>query len=626
MSVKMKYLRDRVPSFNIPSYQGRWYEDLVPDTLDIQERIALAVNGLTGPTDPDLDHMMYFYADFRAHPPIMGHGKSDVCTSKFMEALPLMRLASGCDLNHHVDPVWMKAALRMIGPGGLLYWPMSPYAKVPPDWCDPVPKGAKHFALPTWNGRMMGAMTVYMLRDPKGPWRKINEGIVDGLRNVAVFEDDYAWFPHGAYVPGPNGPRHKKVDWKPFGIFSSLFGWCIGGLAQFHRHSGYQPAVDLAEKLSSFLAFHGEYFGPNGEFLPNNAGRQWEADPKEFTAGPPPATHHIHFQHHVTPLLGIADHAIAAGSKELCDFAVRSFEWARSKGCGQVGYFPENIDDPSEFEGSETCEVAAMIGLALKLSAAGLGDYWDDADRWIRNQFAENQLLQSDWVYHVSAGESIRPRMRIRPSVFQPGRETADRVPERNIGAFAGWPTANDWFAGQGSGIMHCCTGNATRALYYIWEHILTCDHGVLKVNLLLNRPSAWADVHSHLPYAGQVDIHMKKACKQVHLRVPEWVKSADVSCLVNGKKRKLTWSGRYAVIEGARPEEIITFNFPISERKLQVNIEKQNYFLTARGNDVVDIYPRGRYFPLYQRTYYRQNVTRWKKTTRFVANENIYW
>ena len=454
ISGRIEYVRDRIPSFDVPEYKGKTYEDMVPDTLDIQERIELAVNGLTGPTDPQLDHLIYFSVDLRANPPIMSHGRADVCTAKFMESLPLMRLACGSSLNDQTDPLWMEMALRMIGPGGLLYWPSTPYARIP-DWCEPVPRGQKQFALSIWNGRMMGAMTAYMIRDPEGPWLQTNKDIVDGLCKVAVREHDYAYFPHGAYVPGANGPRHARVAWKPFGIFSSLFGWLVAGLAQFHRASGYEPAVDLGERLSRFLAFHGEYFGPEGEFLPNNAGREWEANPKEFVTGPPPASHHIHFQHHVTPLLGMADHAIAAGSKELCEFVVKAFEWGRSKGCGLVGYFPENIDDNSELECSETCEVAAMIGLALKLSAAGLGDYWDDADRWIRNQFAENQLLQSDWAYHMSAGSLVRPRMRVRPSLFTAGAETDDHVPERNIGAFAGWPTA---MTGSWARVRESCT------------------------------------------------------------------------------------------------------------------------------------------------------------------------
>ena len=57
------------PAFGEPAYQPIQYDDLIPDSLDIQERMALAVNGLTGPTDADKDHLIYFHADFSANPP-----------------------------------------------------------------------------------------------------------------------------------------------------------------------------------------------------------------------------------------------------------------------------------------------------------------------------------------------------------------------------------------------------------------------------------------------------------------------------------------------------------------------------------------------------------------------------
>ena len=187
-----------------------------------------------------------------------------------------------------------------------------------------------------------------------------------------------------------------------------------------------------------------------------------------FEPGPPPVNNLIHFQHHMVPLLGILDLALAVGNTEMADFVRRSFEWAMTKGDITVGYFAENIDNNRQLETSELCEVAGMIGLALKLSASGLGDYWDDADRWIPNQFAEGQLLRADWIYHMAEAGLVTRSTRIPPSAYDPDVTTCDHVPERNIGAFAGWPTANDWFAGYGSGIMGCCTGNATRALYYI--------------------------------------------------------------------------------------------------------------------------------------------------------------
>jgi hypothetical protein len=394
-----------------------------------------------------------------------------------------------------------------------------------------------------------------------------------------------------------------------------------GGMHELDR-SG-----ELAGKLARYLVYHGGYYGPNGEFLPKYSG--YEHRLEEMAAqGIPGMSPRIHFQHHMVPLLGVLDYALATGDRNLSEFVRKSFEWARKNGNDVVGYFPENLGDPNELQTSETCEVAGMIGLALKLSASGIGDYWDDTDRWVRNQFAENQLLQSDWMYRMAEG-GLTPSWvgnRVAKSAVNPMTETADRVPERNIGAFAGWPTANDWFIGQGSGIMHCCTGNGTRALYYIWEHILTESNGVLSVNLLLNRPSPWADIHSHIPYTGQVDVKVKKNCRLLRMRIPQWVKPEEVACMVNGQSKELGWDGRYALVGSVKPKDVVTLTFPIAERKVEVDIQKQHYNLTLKGNDVVDLYPRGRFCPFYQRNHYRQNDTRWRKAPRFVSNESIHW
>ncbi len=132
------HVRQEIPAFDVPTYPGRRYEEMVPDTLDIQQRMALAVNGLTGPTDAARDHLLYFLVRFRANPPCMLHGPPDQCQLKFMESLPLMRLASGSALNDHVDPVWMATALRLIGPEGQAYWPARPRAPHP-NWHPPDP-------------------------------------------------------------------------------------------------------------------------------------------------------------------------------------------------------------------------------------------------------------------------------------------------------------------------------------------------------------------------------------------------------------------------------------------------------------------------------------------------------
>ena len=369
---------------------------------------ALAVNGLTGPTDPEADHELYFLAHLAHNPPMMDHDWNDQCQSKLMESLPLMRLVGGTDLNEHVDRCWMEALL----------------------------------------------------------------------------------------------------------------------------HGGFR------------------YGMLNGE-----------------------------------PLLG---------------------------------YFPEHLGSPY-LEHSEICEVADMVALGLKSTEAGVGDYWDEVDRWTRNMLAEGQMTSTDadWLVLYSEDQPL--------SAVDPVNQTTERVLERNIGAFAGWPKANDWYAGEGPGIMHCCTGNGTRALYYVWEKMLQHDGGKLRVNLLLNRASRWADVDSHIPYVGQVDVKVKEPL-ELWIRAPEWVETGEARVRVNGEERRVGWAGRYAEVGEVKPGDVATMRFPIAERTDTVWIEKERYRLVRKGNEVVAIDPPGKVCPLCRREHYRQNETRWRSVERFIPDKVIHW
>ena len=53
------YITPKIPEVGLPPYEGEKYEATVPDTLDLAERARLAVNGLTGPTNPLADYEIY---------------------------------------------------------------------------------------------------------------------------------------------------------------------------------------------------------------------------------------------------------------------------------------------------------------------------------------------------------------------------------------------------------------------------------------------------------------------------------------------------------------------------------------------------------------------------------------
>ena len=613
------YIRPEIPQFDVPLYEGQRYEALVPDTLDLQARAALAVHGLTGPTNPLADYEVYFFAYFHSNPVMMQHSSDSHCMNKFMEALPLLRIMSGSQDAEQVDRRWMEVLLHQIGPDGLAYLPTKgrPWALLGIErLLPPHAKDREQFISPIHCGRLLSALTLYDQRDGGGLWRETAERLVDALADVAVDRGDYAYFaphPYWAEKGSTADPAHRATH---TGL--EVRG-AVLGLTHLYRATGYEPARDFAKKLVHYMLHVCQGFDEDGRF---NASLYSEGDDAGYQVQMPDARH---FHLHSYALQSILEYGSVTGDAELMELARKGYLYGKSQGNDLLGYFPEFVNSP-RMEHSELCEVADMIALGLKLTDAGLGDYWDDADRWARNMFAEGQLTHTDWInrLHVAGMEGTR-EVDVLPSHINPIYQTTERVAERNLGCFAGWPKANDWYAGQGMGIMHCCTGNAARALYYLWDHILTQENGRLSVNLLLNRASPWADIDSYIPYKGQVDVKVKQPLN-LAMRIPEWVRAGDVRCEVAGGARDLGWEGRYAKVGSVKPGDRVSLIFPIAERTDVVYVEKERYTLVRKGNEVVSIDPPGKYCPLYQRAHYRVDAPRWRKMERFVSDESIHW
>ena len=605
---EIKYINSTKPEVELPSYSGQRYEIMMPDTLDLQDMACRGVNGLTGPTDPEADYEIYWRAAFSANrEPIMWHSDvGDIGTlGEFIEALPLLRVISGSSRNDHVEQRWLEVIRQMQGPDGLLHIP-----KIGRPWCvwnysDSAPlclgrePTGNHYVSPFFGGRSLGTMTIYSLLTGDTEWKNAGRKLADGLGTLAVAEGEKA---------------HLPLTGEPVVVSDNTaalsHSWCIQGLANHARHTGYEPALDLAGRFAHWVIEDLHYFGSDGRFL------------QEYPGNP-----RVHFYGHTSVLSSLLDYGIISGDKEAVDFAHRGFRYGMTRGECLLGYFPEWLDVPFAAP-LETCELAQMIALALKLSRHGVGDYWDMVERWVRNLFFEAQLKKPDrfrWVTGRIPATEVAP-------MELPPYHTAERVVERNIGAFGSTLAVNDLLAGRNvyggsylDGIAHCCTGNATRTIYYVWENIITHDAGKLRVNLALNRGSRWVDVNSHLPYRGQIDIQVKESV-ELSVRIPEWVKPEETKCTVDARDRRPEHDGRYAVVGKVKAGESVTLSFPITERSEYINVEKRAYRVLLRGNTCVDIDPPGVNVPLFQREHYREDETRWRKRTRFIPEQQIDW
>ena len=609
------YITPKIPEVGLPPYEGEKYEATVPDTLDLAERARLAINGLTETTNPLADYELYNTVSFRTDPPSMEmHCWYPTLLLKFMWALSMMRLMSGSEQNLQVERRWMEVALKMQGPDGLIYTTVGgrPWALLGFQVRD-VEFPKDQILQPFVCAVMLGAMANLAKRDPGGVWKKALRRLVDGMIELAVVDGDFAFYWPSCIVATKERPARPAMPTRPFDAEGSVVPH---GLVRAYGVLGYEPALVLAKKYINYLRKN--FYGPDGSF--------WAS---------PRLAAHAHFHAHSRGLLAMEEYAEAAGDKELMQFVVRSFELyrdqganftrakrkagegsdydlVRTPGAGLVGFFPEWTDAPA-WQTVETCPLADMVALALRLSEAGEGDYWDDADRWIRNQLVENQLVKTDWVYAL--GKKLGDPPKSGPNV------STDRVPERNLGAFAFHPSPNDWDARESPGIAHCCTANGSKTLFWAWERILRYSKGKLKVNLLLNRASRWADVESYIPYEGRVQVKVKQPL-ELSLRIPEWVAPGQVSCEVNGQERKLGWDGRYAKVGNVGTGSIVRLTFPIAERSEVVWIEKRRYKIVRKGNEVVSIDPPGVNYSLYQREHFRADKARTRKVVRFVSSE----
>ena len=599
----IEYIRKEIPDFELPGYEGERYEAFVPDTLDLQERAALAINCLTEPTNPDADYELYWIVNLNNNPPSMTHRIHDHVQSKFMEALPLLRLASGSDQNLHVERRRLEALLHMQGPDGLFYYPVGGRPWAQHAFFGKEPLGS-HYRTACMDGPLLATLGCYHALNGEALWREAGEKMVQGLAGRVVERDGYVFLPEWVHAPGdPFDPEMPT----PHPFQTAHVAWVLQGLVQFHAVTAYAPALELAGKFAKGLRGPTGVFGDDGSFLaPVEGTQEGDAADAAFDA----VNGLVHFHVHTKGLLALADYADATGDSELWELVRRGYEFGRTRGEPLVGYYPE-WTNATKFSTAETCEVAEMLVLAARLSLAGIGDYWDDVDRIVRNQFAEAQL--------TAIHSRQLPNLPLNP-VNAP-HKSSDRVIERNIGAFAGWPSPNDF----GWGIMHCCTGNAARAIYYIWESILTRQADTLRVNLLLNRASPWVDVHSHLPYNGRVEIEVKDACK-LAVRMPGWAELDQVRCDLNGDAISPVADGRYLIVGAVKPGDKVTFDLPLTEHEKAIWIEKDDFTFVLRGHEVVDVHPRGTKRPLYQRAHYRQGETRWRKVTRFVPARQLDW
>jgi hypothetical protein len=631
--------------------KGSIYEAEVPDTLDLAERARWGVNALTGIVDPGRGYQPHQCLRPYRNPPVLSpepggymFAGGNEMWGKHVEALLEMRLASGSEHERSVDAETLRGMVSCIEDDGLFY---SYAKKVDGDTL----ADAEDFSDLVGGARVLLALIAAHQVDGSAEWLRHAGRLAQGFARFAVHKGDYAYYPDGHVGGAISRPRSGWKDTRePLGTSLSesrdwyecssnvqfTHGGIVQALCRWHRQTGDLPSLGLAGEIARFM------------LLP----RFWKP---ESAPDAVVAHEHGHFEGHIhgtaRGLWGLLEYAELANDERIKAFVRDSYEYIRGFGIARIGLFGEG------------CTIGDMTALAVKLSDAGVGDYWEDVDQYVRNHLAELQVLDE---------EPIRSIVAASPAVTVKPWEDADRAVERTMGSLcdgALHPTLAT------PGLMLCCTYNGLIGLYHAWEAITRFADGTADVNLLLNRASPWLDVESHLPYEGRVILRNKTA-RRIAVRLPRWVDLAAVSSSVNGRRASPWRLGRRIVFDGVRPKDVVEVAFPVVESEAAYTVgwtgihvpgwtevtrlldldkppapleyqvsaapraavaaagapaapaaERPVFRIRFRGNDVVDIAPRetGPGYPLYRRQHLQHGGTApTKKVTRVIPGQLI--
>jgi len=576
---------------------------------------------------------MYGLAHFHTRTPYLRHWSADIpLDPKLAESLPLMRLMCGSEYGAKLEQDYRAELVARIEDG--LYWDRytseRPWRNIYNNSAELYGQGRDEDFSSVWGvARMIRALTA---------WHGVNgdnnaalrAALIRGLRRIAIDASDYSYYPHkGGWHDGFVYPRSGWIDTTeaprdregPEGSVTCAHGHQIYAAAQFHALTGDPVAKELATRLARYVIKARFWGGTIDPDLKKTAAFNLTplANDAPFRDGSQHGHWPLHFHARAIVLRGLLAYARTCHDERVLEFVRHAYEFTQTQGIPRLGWI--NTHPPAI--GCEGCALGDLVGLAIRLTDAGAGDYWDDADAVVRNQLMEQQVTDAAALAEFCSRQPEVPHPHPYPAGYE---DTRDAV-ARSVGVFFGITrpgfVTDPW-------VMHCCTGNASQGLYYAWEGALRESPGAAVINLLFNRAGRGIDVLSHLSHEGRVDIAVKMPIR-VSVRIPRWTDIREAVVHVNGVVREPERLGRYLTARDLEPGDRLTVTFPIGEASAIYTINKgtpieETYECCFRGSTLVELRggpePRNNDFQLYRnRARLRTTQAPMKQASWFVAN-----
>lgn len=630
---------------------GERYEALVPDTLDLGARADHGINALVGQIAPWFDHECMWILKLLP-PSVYPHTNQWFDHNpRSLWSLTFLRIMTGNRHGLDLEEKLLASVLDHTTPDGLY---LNPSLDKPGAWWRSGGAGGRKqrsskedFTNVGGMAMLLYALTARYLRDGDLALRERGRQVADALSRIAIRKEDYAYYPatsdfglEYAYLRNAGWPDAKEALSDQDDIEGSVTCYqsiVVGALSRWYDATSDQKALETAGRLVKYILKPHFWMGGCSPWTETGGTDLHNA--REVRAGhggaerKPAALFQGHQAGWAYTFTGLIDYALVANDAYVKAWVRQGYEYFRNLGLPRIGMWGENIANNQ------------MAAVAIKLSDAGAGDYWDDVDEYVRNAFVEDQfvdleLLQQEAKKHglptrqdTEYGEISTKRLLgcLRHEGLIDGKATLD-------------PTCNRSREGHNCLLFGSCY---LEPFYFVWEAITRCKDDAAQVNLLLNRSSTWLDIDSYLPYEGKVVLH-NKGCHSLCVHIPRWVDRKAIACRVNGRKVSSFWAGNYLTVSGLAGKETVIIEFPMVESVETAYLLTQNvgpkwwehtaelptYILHMRGNTCIKAeFPnRDKFtqaepvYPVFQRDHYRANKAPMKRVARYLAPKVVKW
>ncbi|PKL21443.1 MAG: hypothetical protein CVV48_07705 [Spirochaetae bacterium HGW-Spirochaetae-4] len=490
------------------------------DPIDVRRRSALAMRNVFEMADPRFNHVTYIGASLSENPPHFVHHRLG-----WTEALPYSVVGAviGRKITQEVGDEKVVAGQRSLllshftGMDGFVHSPASP-------WSAPYP-------MDIWEqARTLYALIYWFGETGEERLLDYAEAMVDGLFKLSVPRGSERVFPANSFA---------RCSMGPYGV-----GAIIDPLLWYYQMSGNHKALMVGIGTAEF------FMDPANGFFDE----QWGA--KGF------------FRSVVACLNGFSKAAAVTGDPRILSRAKCLHDAAVSR-CTAYGSTPCGEPACSDFE---------LNGSALSLVQAGYPEYWDQIDRFIRNQTARSQFIDPN---EYDSEKASKKRVNLYniydgyPDDLQvlPFDDYRDVV-NRSVGG-AMWcsPSGHSFFPAS---LMICCTSHVLRSFEIAWDHSLYETNTGLVSDLQFSVDNALGTIVSHEPKEGRAVFTFAKDTESLRIRIPSFADVGKVALSKNGESVPTRIERGYLVADRLSKGCAYDFTFPLAERE---SVEWQQLF-----------------------------------------------